>query len=318
MRIQNLLINNVIPLYFEGKEKNSEECIMMNRLGTGFIIGSIGKFILVATAHHIYEDLEHFIKYLDGSKKPNLHFIPLNDDEKIETKNIGRHEVTGYITINDKHEQKKCFMDAIFGATKDSSDLALIVMRIEDDNYKHVNSLTISLESPHEGDEVHIYAFSEHETCKISNNLYKTTAVLNTQSGKVTSEFIEEKGDISTSAFSFNASSDGGNSGGLVYKIDNGHPIACGIISRSSTEHSKSNKGTGYTVAVKLAHLMRYSYKKHETNDNPLLQIDKMPYILGFVVHNIIKIIESEFLISIDDDKQIGVKFQGNRYIPIS
>lgn len=63
---------------------------------------------------------------------------------------------------------------------------------------------------------------------------------------------------------------------------------------------------------------MRYSYRKDENNDNPLLQIDKMPYILGFVVNNIIKIIESKFLINIDADKQIGVVLQGNRYIPIS
>lgn len=241
MRIKSLVKNNVIPLYFEGTRGDPEACALVERLGTGFIIGSIGQFILVATAHHVFEDLERFVKYMEGSKKLNLNFIPPNDDDKLETKNISQHEVTGYITINDKHEQKKCLMDGIFGATKGSSDLALIVMRIEDDNYKHANPLTISLESPHKGDKVYIYAFSEHETYKVVDNLYKTTAVLNTRSGRVTSKFIQEKGDIKTSAFSFRASSDGGNSGGLVYKISNGRPIVCGIISRSSTEHSKNN-----------------------------------------------------------------------------
>lgn len=314
----DLLRNNVIPLYFE-----SQDQIIIDRLGTGFIIGTIGKFILVATALHLFDDIEGQVKYLDGSKKMNLPHIPPNEDEKLETKNIGHHEIVGYITINENGEQVKCFMDGIFGANQNSSDVSLIAMRIDHDEYEHQNSLTIKLTLSEKdiGTTAYIYSFSNHETHMVNKyrKLYKTTAKLNQNSGAIISVYDQPKKDIETPSFNFNAISNGGNSGGLIYQLDNkNNPIACGIISRSSSDDSTSNQGNGYTVGVQFAHLMRYGYKICQANDNPLLNINKMPYVLGFVVAKIIKIVESHFLISIDETKKIGVELKRDQYIPIS
>ncbi|WP_201522918.1 hypothetical protein [Aliarcobacter butzleri] len=318
--MKSILQNNVLPLYFETKDQNDN--LIKERLGTGFVIGSLGKFILVATALHIFKDIEGLIKYLDGSKKLNLSHIPPNDDEGIETKDIGRHEIIGYITINKYGEQVRCLMDGIFGSNNNTSDVSLMAMRIDHDEYIHVNPLTISLNLLEKdiGKTAYIYSFSENTTNLIDDNkkLYKTTAVLNENEGKITLIYNEPKKNIETPSFSLDAPSHGGNSGGLIYRIENDIPIACGIISHSSSESSIDNTGNGYTIGIQFAHMMRYSYKKAANNDNPLLRIDKMPYLLSFVVHGIINIVESEFLINIKDNKKIGVQLKEGKYIPIS
>mgnify|MGYP000567524164 CR=1 FL=1 len=58
--IDELLKNNVVPLSFEEVGKNQKESLADDKLylGNGNIIGTLGKYVLVLTARHLFDPLK--------------------------------------------------------------------------------------------------------------------------------------------------------------------------------------------------------------------------------------------------------------------
>lgn len=333
--VQDQLSKQVIPLYFEGIKKGAGESSSEHKifLGNGFIIGTMGKSILVLTARHIFEKLNEYINKIDRPYKRTPFGLPEDSYDKNKINDIKQHEIMGYIsTGNSLYGEVRCSMDIMFKAPEDQSDMAVINMRIYHNTYQHLDALKLNLNGPSVGETVHIHAFNKVTTNKISSVLfnkktneeyvYLTNKTISRFSkGQVTKKISAGAHIVRGTAFEIDIATDGGNSGGLIYQIDNeNRVIACGLISMSDASHSNSNEGGKYTIASILGTAMALPT---DIGSEPYIYEDlsekfSLERIFEFIILNVIEVVDSAWIANIENKRRVGFVKEKGKIIKIN
>lgn len=310
---ENLLNRNVVPLFFEANCDNDRDPLYENRhsIGTGFIISTLGKNIIVATAGHVLRDARRIRK-----RDKNNIFPP--DYKNVETHNLNNHEISAYVIVDEKNDLSVRFCaNIVFENYYADSDLGLLFMQSMSHEYHHITQLKINFMEPPIGLKLHIYSFKNTSVHKISSALlaqsqlndthfYKITKEINNNYGEVLEIYQNNANWVKGPSFRINSNTHGGNSGGLVYYVQGNEPIVIGLISASESNSSDSNEGQGETIVSSLNPILKRTLKQED--GSPLIYqnfsgIYSLEYFMDFIALDVIRTVNTHISIFMDDDK---------------
>lgn len=336
---KNLLNRNVIPLFFEANCDNEKDPLPEDRysIGTGFIIGALGKNIIVATAGHVLEEAINIkAKYEKNKKLSNL--FP-TDYKKVDIRNLENHEISAYIVADEINDLSIRFCaNIIFQNYHVENDLGILFMQTMNNDYLHITQLRIDFLKPQIGQKLHIYSFKNTNVNKISsclltnsqlnyNHFYKVTKEINNNYGKVIEIYQSKENWIRGQSFRIDANTDGGNSGGLVYYMQNNEPIVVGLISASKSNSSNSNDGQGETIVSSLYPILKKSFKQEKNNSITCQGIDGRPLVfecfMDFIILGVIQTVNTHISINeyefiLDINTKTFKKYKNNKEISLN
>jgi hypothetical protein len=294
-KVTNILERNVIPIYFNGIKSSTGEVLNKEFLGTGTIIGSMGKQILVITASHLFKDLKISMNKLDKPAWREPFGLPDETYGKQTVSDIKQHDVTAFIKT-DNGSEVMCTMDYIVSNHLKDADVAVLCMRIENSDYEHpIPNIKVKLKGAVKNEEVNVYAFSKASTAKIEN-IFETTKTVIDQKGSVDNEHeFKNTAFLNGKVFEINTPTDSGNSGGLVYQIDEDSAsiIVCGVISGSDAEKTGDSKGSSYSYVSVISQVMSLKTPQNIpfTYQNKSINTE-LNHVLDFIVLGVIDVVE--------------------------
>lgn len=315
---ENLLNRNVVPLFFEANCDNEKDPLPEDRhsIGTAFIIGALGKNIIVATAGHVLEEARNIkAKYEKNKKLSNL-FPP--DYKKIETQSLENHEVSAYVKVDEINDLSVRFCaNVIFQNYHVENDLGILYMQSMNNDYEHITQLKINFKVPHIGLKLHVFSYKNTFVHKISSCLlanpqlnythfYKVTKEINNNYGEVIEIYQSKENWVRGQSFRINSNTDGGNSGGLVYYMQDNEPIVIGLISASKSNSSNSNEGQGETIVSSLNPILKKTVKFEDGTPLTYKNLSKtyiLEYFMDFIALDVIQTVNTDIPIYIDEDE---------------